>query len=300
MDTKSGVSTIFPHFKKLVETRFQTKIKNLYSDNGGEFIALKSFLLVNGIGHYTTAPHTPQQNGVFERHYRHLVKTGFTLLHDTSLPFSYWPHAFQITSYLINRQPTSLLQNRFPFEALFGKKPNYLKLRKFGCLCYPLTWPYNTHKMKPKSSHCVFIEYSQTQSAYKCLDLKTHKIYISRHVLFDEPNTLTQSSTKPKSQTPESHNAPLFFDAQVMPMPSPASSALLLASTTPEGVAVVDTSSSGNLVNPISSSLPISSKNLGQNSLHLKLTSPSSSPNTCLLDSNSLLSHSSPIEQTIG
>ena len=139
MDTKSGVSTIFPHFKKLVETRFQTKIKNLYSDNGGEFIALKSFLLVNGIGHYTTAPHTPQQNGVFERHYRHLVKTGFTLLHDTSLPFSYWPHAFQITSYLINRQPTSLLQNRFPFEALFGKKPNYLKLRKFGCLCYPLT-----------------------------------------------------------------------------------------------------------------------------------------------------------------
>ena len=154
--------------------------------------------------------------------------------------------------------------------------------------------------MQPKSSHCVFIRYSQTQSAYKCLDLKTHKIYISRHILFNKPNTPTQSSTKPKSQTPEYHNAPLFFDAQVMPMPSPASSALLLASTTPEGVAVVDTSSSGNLVNPLSYSLPISSKNLGQNSLHLKLTSPSSSPNTCLLDSNSLLSHSSPIEQIIG
>ena len=41
MATKSEVSTIFPHFKKLVETHFQTKIKNLYSDNGGEFIALK-------------------------------------------------------------------------------------------------------------------------------------------------------------------------------------------------------------------------------------------------------------------
>ena len=94
MATKSGVSTIFPHFKKLVETRFQTKIKNLYSDNGGEFIPIKSFLLVNGIGHYTTAPHTPQQNGVSERRHCHLVETGLTLLHDTSLPFSYWPHAF--------------------------------------------------------------------------------------------------------------------------------------------------------------------------------------------------------------
>ena len=89
MATKSGVSTIFSHFKKLVETHLQTKIKNLYSNNGGEFIALKSFLLVNGIGHYTTAPHTLQQNGVSERRHCHLVEMGLTLLHDTSLPFSY-------------------------------------------------------------------------------------------------------------------------------------------------------------------------------------------------------------------
>ncbi|KAJ0086501.1 hypothetical protein Patl1_07025 [Pistacia atlantica] len=213
MATKSGVSTIFPHFKKFVETRFQTKIKNLYSDNGGEFIALNFFLLINVIAHYTTAPHTPQQNGVFEHHHRHLVETGLTLLHDESLPLSYWPHAFQIASYLINRQPIPLLQNISPFEALFGQKPYYLKLRKFGCLCYPLTRPYNIHKMQPKSSPCVFLGYSQVQSAYKCLNLKTQKIYISRHVLFDEPNTPTMSSTNPKTHTLTPPNAPLFFDA---------------------------------------------------------------------------------------
>ena len=32
MATKFGVFTIFPYFKKLVETHFQTKIKNLYSE----------------------------------------------------------------------------------------------------------------------------------------------------------------------------------------------------------------------------------------------------------------------------
>ncbi|KAL6319902.1 hypothetical protein AAG906_036975 [Vitis piasezkii] len=101
--------------------------------------------------------------------------------------------------------------------------------------------------MQSKSSPCVFIKYSQTQSAYKCLDLKTHKIYISRHVIFDEPNTPTLSSTKPKSQTTKSHNAPLFFNAQVTLVPSPTPSALLPASTTPEGVAAIDVSSSGNL-----------------------------------------------------
>ena len=188
---------------------------------------------------------------------------GLTLLHDTSLPFSYWPHAFQRASYLINRQPTSLLQNHSPFEALFGQKPNYLKLRNYRCLCYPLTRPYNTHKMQSKSSPCVFIKYSQTQSAYKCLNLKTHKIYTSMHVIFDEPNTPTLSSTKPKSQTTKSHNAPLFFNAQVTLVPSPTSSALLPASTTLEGVAAIDVSSSGNLVNLFSSYLLISSGNLG-------------------------------------
>ena len=67
MVTKSDVSQIFPHFKRFVETRFQKSIKTLYSDNGGEFIALISYLLLHGITHYTTAPHTPQQNGVSER-----------------------------------------------------------------------------------------------------------------------------------------------------------------------------------------------------------------------------------------
>jgi len=77
---KFSVSSIFPHFKKFIETRFQTKIKALYSDNGTY--------------HYTTTPHTSQQNGVFECRHRHLVETTLTLLHDASLDPLYWPHAF--------------------------------------------------------------------------------------------------------------------------------------------------------------------------------------------------------------
>ncbi|GFY87730.1 hypothetical protein Acr_05g0013690 [Actinidia rufa] len=105
----------------------------------------------------------------------------------------------------------------------------------------------------PKSSPCVFLGYSQTQSAYKCLDLKTQKIYISRHVLFDETKTPTVSSTKPKGQTTEPHNFPLFFDAQVTPVLSSMPSALMPSSTNPEGVAAADASSSGNNKNFVAS-----------------------------------------------
>ena len=85
MVTKSSLSNIFPHFKKFVETRFHKSIETLYSDNGGEFIALKSYLLLHGITHYTTAPHTPQQNDVSEHCHCYLIEKGRTLLHDANL-----------------------------------------------------------------------------------------------------------------------------------------------------------------------------------------------------------------------
>jgi len=141
MSAKSSVSSIFPQFKHLVETKFQAKIKYVYSDNGGEFVALKNYFSIHGISHYTTAPHTPQQNGVAERRHRHIVKTGLTLLKDADLPLSCWPYAFQTSVYLINRHPTTLLHHKSPFESLFNQPPNYLKLKKFGCLCFPLTQP---------------------------------------------------------------------------------------------------------------------------------------------------------------
>jgi len=213
MATKSGVSNIFPQFKKFVETRFQKPIKTLYSDNGGEFIALKSYFSRHGITHYTTAPYTPQQNGASERRHRHIVETGLTLLQDANLDFSYWPYAFQTASYLINRQPTPFLQHKSPFEALFDQTPSYLKLKKFGCICYPLTRPYNSNKMQPKSKACIFLGYSSTQNAYKCFDPHLQKLFISRHVLFDETQyhcTSSQILSKPVS--PASHQVtPLHF-----------------------------------------------------------------------------------------
>jgi len=183
---KFDVYTIFPTFKNLVENYFKTKIISIYSDSGGEFQKLKPLFANFGISHLMTPPYTPQHNGTAERRHRHIIETGLTLLHQSGLPLKFWSHAFQTATYLINRLPTPILNNCSPFKAIFGDVPNYSKLRVFCCLCYPWLCPYNNHKLEPRSRPCIFLGYSLTQSAYKCFDPSTNRLFISRHVVFDE------------------------------------------------------------------------------------------------------------------
>ncbi|KAL6328776.1 hypothetical protein AAG906_003793 [Vitis piasezkii] len=183
---KSDTHAVFVRFKALVEKFFNRPIITLYSDNGGEYQALSSFLTINGVSHLTSPPHTPEHNGYSERRHRHIVETGLSLLTHASMPLSYWPFAFSTAVYLINRLPTPTLNHLSPYFKLFGTFPNYSKLRSFGCLCYPWLRPYTSHKLESRSSPCVFVGYSPTQSAYLCLDTSTARLYTSRHVRFVE------------------------------------------------------------------------------------------------------------------
>ena len=198
---KSDTHDVFIHFKALVEKFFNRPIITLYSDNGGEYQALSSFLTINGISHLTSPPHTPEHNGYSERRHRHIVETGLSLLSHASMPLSYWPYAFSTAVYLINRLPTPTLNNDSPFSKLFATTPNYTKLRSFGCLCYPWLRPYTSHKLESRSTPCVFIGYSSTQHAYLCLDTSTNRIYTSRHVRFLESIFPFASSHQSLSRT---------------------------------------------------------------------------------------------------
>lgn len=117
----------------ILEKQFNQNIKNLYSNNGGEFVKLKPFLISHGIAHLTTALYTSQQNITVERHHRNIVETGMTLLHYANMPVSYWATTFKTTIFLINRLPTPILDMSSPLEKLFQRPPNYLKLRTFRC-----------------------------------------------------------------------------------------------------------------------------------------------------------------------
>ena len=187
---------VFVRFKALVKSQFKHRIFTLYLDNGGEYQALDNFLSTNDITHLTTLPHTPKNNGLSEQRHRHIVETGLSLLTHTSMSLTFWTYAFATTIYLINHMPTPTLHLSSLFDKLFESPPNYTKLRVFGCLCYPWLRSYSQHKLDSRSTPCVFLGYSSTQSAYICLDMSTSKTYISRHVKFLEnsfPFTTHQS-----------------------------------------------------------------------------------------------------------
>ena len=137
LQRKSQVKEVFMAFVALVENRFQRRVKTLYSDNGGEYIALRSYLSDKGISNLTTPPHTPEHNGISERKHRHIVETGLALLSQSSVPKTYWPFAFATAVYLINRMPAEVLSGASPYAKLFDQTPNYTKLWVFGCLCFP-------------------------------------------------------------------------------------------------------------------------------------------------------------------
>lgn len=157
----------------------------MQSDWGGEFQGLSGFLKENGIHHRVSCPHTPQQNGLAERKHRHIVETGLALLSQAGMSPSFWDDAFVTAVHLINRLPSQTINMASPFQKLYNKQPDYSSLKIFGCLCYPLTRPYNKSKLQFRSQAATFLGYSSTHKGYKAL-LPQGRLIISRDIIFDE------------------------------------------------------------------------------------------------------------------
>jgi hypothetical protein len=144
-----------------VERFFNTNIKAIQFDWGGEYRPVNKLLQQLGILHRVSCPHTHQQNGAIEQKHRHIVETGLALLSHAHLPLPlpFWDDAFSTACYLINRMPTTILQNQSPFEVLFKCSPDYSFLKTFGCLCWSNLRPYNTNKFQPRSVQRLQIFY---------------------------------------------------------------------------------------------------------------------------------------------
>jgi hypothetical protein len=171
-----------------------------------------------GILHRRSCPQTSEQNNFIERRHRHVVETGVTLLAQSHLPRRFWHYAFETAVYLINRLPSRVSSNKSPFQQLFNRRPDYSFLRVFGCQCFPYLRPYNRHKMDFRSTSCTFLGYSPTHHGYRCFDPLIDRVYIARHVRFNEqifpfhPSNQTPPPTTPASPYVSVFPTPPPFD----------------------------------------------------------------------------------------
>jgi hypothetical protein len=133
-----------------------------------------------------SCPHTSSQNDKTERIIHTTNNILRSLLFQASMPPSYWVEALHTATCLLNRHPTKTLSSAALSFVLFKTQPSYDYLRVFGCHCYPNLSSTATHKLALLSAACVFLGYPSEHKGYRCLDLSTNRIIISRHVIFYE------------------------------------------------------------------------------------------------------------------
>jgi len=104
-----------------------------------------------------------------------------------------------MSTYLLNILPIKPLALQTPTMILYQKRPSYCHLKVFGCLYFRLISSTNRNKLQPRSRPHVFLGYPSNHRGYKCLELSSHKIIVSRHVTFDEIVFPLSSSPAPAS-----------------------------------------------------------------------------------------------------
>jgi hypothetical protein len=204
LHAKSETFPTLRHFFAWVSTQFGLTIKAVQCDNGREFdnSASRDFFLSHDMLLRMSCPYTSPQNGKAERMIRTTNDTIQTLLLQAHLPPRFWVEALHTSTYLLNCLPSTACPAPTPHQALFGTPPRYDHLRVFGCACYPNTAATAPHKLAPRSTLCVFLGYSPDHKGYRCFDLSSRHVLISRHVVFDE-SVFSYSTTTPPSSDPD-------------------------------------------------------------------------------------------------
>jgi hypothetical protein len=192
----------FQHLKEFVamfETQYSASIKELQSDNGGEYLShqAQEWLRQKGIHHRTTVPGNSESNGLAERLNRTLTEMALCLLSHSHLPARYFPWAILTAVHLYNRRPHSMLPNKCtPYESLKMKMPDLHYLRVFGCDSYMHLQDHQRRKLDFHAKKMIHIGYASNQKAYLLLDPSSGKVLVSRNVIFEETSfTLNRSKS---------------------------------------------------------------------------------------------------------
>ncbi|KAH9188842.1 hypothetical protein AeNC1_009182 [Aphanomyces euteiches] len=105
----------------------------------------------------------------------------------SGLPATLWGYALEHFIYVYTNTPQELLNQRTPYEALFGKPSRLQMLKTFGCLAYMFVpKSERTSKLSNPAIPCVFVGYAKNKLGYSLYNPNTRTIQTSRSVKFDE------------------------------------------------------------------------------------------------------------------
>src|SRR6267154_1237001 len=169
-----------------LERRWENKPRKIRVDNGKEYInnELLTWCKDKEIEIQTTAPYTPEQNGVTERFNRTLTELACAMMIARDLPEFLWAEAVAHAAYLRNRVPTRVLEGTTPEKIWSGTKPDISHLREFGTPVYILQESTKPSKMKLRSNKYIFVGYEDGLKAVRYYDVKSCQVRVSRNYRF--------------------------------------------------------------------------------------------------------------------
>jgi hypothetical protein len=86
--------------------------------------------------------------------------------------------------YLVNRSPSSTLDDKTPQEVWTSKKSSLRHQKEFGCEAYVHVPKENKSNLDKKVEKCIFIGYKDGPKGYKLWNPKTKKVVYGRDVVF--------------------------------------------------------------------------------------------------------------------
>lgn len=168
-----------------LERRAGTKVVNIRSDRGGEFINeyLTDELNKRGIKQELTAAYNPEGNGVAERANRTIMEKVRSMMSWSGLPPEFWGECAAHANMLRNVSPVRG-SDKTPWELFFGHPPDLSYLRTFGALAHVHIPKQHRRKLDPKSHQGVLLGTDMKAHTYRVF-IDNH-IEIVRDVVVDE------------------------------------------------------------------------------------------------------------------
>ena len=174
-----------------IKNQFNTTIKKIFSDNGGEYIdnRVTQFLIENGVEHEFSPPYEHDSNGIAERFNRTIVTKARTMLLD--FPKFLWAESIATSVYLYNRTPHRTNEYQTPIEILNKSHiPEVTHLHPFGCKVYvhiPVESRPSGSKLQPKSIEGIFVGYTGSSKIFRVFIPSKGIVLITRPVLSPTP-----------------------------------------------------------------------------------------------------------------
>ena len=138
-----------------------------------------------------------------ERRHRHILETARTIRFQGHLPIRFWGHYVETIVHIINRVPSVVLNQKSPYEMLYGKIPLLSYLIVIVGLCYDTMLPKGD-KFSHRALKIILLGFVVTQKGYKLYDPQERKIIVSRNVVFHERIFHFKSLVSTKESIPPS------------------------------------------------------------------------------------------------